>query len=168
MPAHPLIAVSGMAAVILGAALALTPLPDGVPLPAPPGFSPPSSSAGNHTLTLHGDQSGQFWVNGFVNGVVAVKFIADTGASNTSFGLNDAKRLGLDPARLVFSGRSSTANGTIRTARARVQCLQIGPFVLRDVPVSIGEGDSPPLLGMDVLRRFRLVIGRDTLTISER
>jgi clan AA aspartic protease (TIGR02281 family) len=166
MPAHPLLAVSAMAAAIFGAALALAPVPDGAPVPAPPGFSPPQSSDGKHSLTLHGDQYGQFWTTGRVNGV-AFNLLVDTGATETSFSLADARRFGVDPARLVFDGRASTANGMIRTARARVPWIQVGPLVARDVVVWIGETDCPPLLGMGFLRRFRLVIGRDVLTISE-
>jgi aspartyl protease family protein len=164
MPVNPLLAVSGMAAAIFVAALALAPVPDSAPIAAPP--PPPSSSGGYRSLILRGDQYGQFWTTGRVNGV-AYRFLVDTGAGETSFGLADARRLGIDPARLVFDRWASTANGTIRTARARVAWLEVGPFVLRDVPVSIGEGDSPALLGMGFLRRYRLVIGRDALTISE-
>ena len=165
MPANPLLVVSGMAAAIFVAALALAPLPDGAPItpPAPPASSPGAS----HTLTLHGDQFGQFWTAGRVNGV-AYKFLVDTGASETSFGLREARRLGIDPARLVFDGWTNTGNGTIRTARARVAWLQVGPFVLRNVPVQIDQAETDTaVLGMGYLRRFRLVIGRDTLTISE-
>lgn len=166
MPANPLLAVSGMAAAIFFAALALAPVPDNAPVP-PPRIAPPSSPGGNRTLILHGDQSGQFWTPGRVNGV-AYKFLVDTGASETSFGLRDARRFGVDPARLVFDGRASTANGMIRTATVRVAWLQVGPFVLRDATVQIDDSEMDfPILGMGFLRRFRLVIGRDVLTISE-
>lgn len=166
MPAHPLLAVSGMAAAIFVAALTLAPGPDSAPVPAPPGFSPPQSSSGNRTLTLHGDQFGQFWTTGRVNGV-AFNLLVDTGATQTSFSLADARRFGVDPRRLVFDGWASTANGKIRTARARVPWIQVGPLVARDVVVSISDSDCSPLLGMEFLRRFKLVIGRDVLTISE-
>jgi aspartyl protease family protein len=167
MPANPLLAVSGMGAAIFFAALTLAPVPDSAPIPRPHISRPPAPSPGsNRTLTLHGDQYGQFRTIGHVYGV-AFKFIVDTGASEISFSVADARRFGVDPARLVFDGWADTANGKIRTAHARVPSIQVGPLVARDVPVSISDTDCPPLLGMGFLRRFRLVIGHDVLTISE-
>ena len=166
MPANPLLAVSGMAAAIFAAALTLAPGPDAHPRPPHISSPPAPSPGGTRTLTLHGDQYGQFQTMGHVNGV-AFKFIVDTGASEISFSLADARRFGVDPTGLVFDGWASTANGKIRTARAQVAWIQVGPLAARNVRVSISDSDCPPLLGMGFLRRFRLVIGHDVLTISE-
>jgi aspartyl protease family protein len=164
MPGNPFLSVAILGAVIFVGARWLAPAADNPPAPAPP---PPALTAGRHVLTLRGDQYGQFWTRGVVAGR-EFRFLCDTGASEISFGLDDARKLGLDPARLVFSGLASTANGIIRVASARVAWLQVGPFLLRDVPVSVGDGAlSGAVLGMSFLRRFHVTIGNNALTMSE-
>ena len=84
-----------------------------------------------------------------------------------TFSKRDARRLGIDVNRLSFSGRSSTANGIVRTAAARVVQLSVGPFTVTDFPVSINDGDLDfPLLGMTFLRRMNVAIGNNTLTLT--
>jgi clan AA aspartic protease (TIGR02281 family) len=159
---NPLLPVAVIGAVIFGATFWFAPAPDDPPVAAPPPPGLPTDR--NHVLTLRGDQYGQFWTKG----IVAGRFLCDTGASDISFGRDAARKLGLDPARLVYTGLTSTANGIIRTASARVAWLQVGPFLLRDVPVTIGDADmDEPVLGMSFLRRFKLTIHGDALTISE-
>ena len=47
----------------------------------------------------------------------AMRFLVDTGASDVVFTLEDAARLGLDPSRLEFSDRMTTANGVVARRR---------------------------------------------------
>jgi len=157
----PLVAVAVFGAAVLGPLLLLSPAPVDPPVPAPPPVR------GNSVLTLRADRFGQFWTAGRVNGVPC-RFLVDTGASDIAFGRGDARRLGIDPARLVFNETKWTANGHIRSAMVRVAWLQVGPFLLRDVPVSIDDSEmDAPLLGMSFLRRFRLAIRDDAITISD-
>lgn len=118
------------------------------------------------TVSFFADSDGQFWIAGTANGT-AFRFLADTGASEIVFSKRDARRLGLDVSRLSWDGAASTANGVTRTASARIARLEVGPFILTDVPVSINEGDLDfPLLGMAFMRRLHVAIGNGVLTLS--
>ena len=146
-----------------------------------PGIDPPAISeldlpdmpdmprplSGKHVASFYADAHGLFWINGTANGA-AFRFMADTGSTGIAFSKQDARRLGLDLARLSFDGSASTANGEARTASARIARLQIGPFTLANAPVSIIDSDlDSPLLGMAFLRRLHVVIGNGLLTLSD-
>lgn len=92
-----------------------------------------------------------------VNGK-SVPFVVDTGASGIVLSQEDAARIGIDPADLVYAGSATTANGVVRTARANVAELQLGEIVDRDVTVYVNGGPMDgSLLGMDYLQRFRRI-----------
>lgn len=86
---------------------------------------------------------------------VPVEFVVDTGATEIALTRQDAARAGIDPSELAFLGSASTANGTVQTARVRLETLELGGVVERNVPavVSGGEMDGS-LLGMSYLNRF--------------
>lgn len=89
-----------------------------------------------------------------VNGT-SVQFVVDTGASGIVLTQDDATRVGIDLAALAYAGTANTANGIVRTARAKVNELQLGDIVDRDVSVYVNQGQMDgSLLGMDYLQRF--------------
>ena len=89
---------------------------------------------------------------------VPVEFIVDTGASDVVLTLNDARRIGLDPDNLVFSGRATTANGTVKTAFARVRDVRLGDIQDHNLSVSVNGGQmAGSLLGMSYLKRFESI-----------
>lgn len=98
---------------------------------------------------------GHFHLDAEANGV-AVRFLVDTGASDTVMTLAEAERIGLDPASLQFNRPVETANGTSYFARATLESLEIGPYRLSNVPVGImPEGSlNRNLLGMSTINRF--------------
>ena len=169
---NPLLPVAVIGAVLLGALLwwpAEPPAFDDSPplVAAPRAASPGVVRGGRHTLTIALDGAGRFIAAGHANNA-PFRFQFDTGAGDIVFGVAAVRRLGLDPARLRFDGTASTANGTVRTASARLASLQVGPFMLRDVPVSIDDGElSEPLLGMTFLRRFNITVRGGALTLSD-
>jgi len=61
-----------------------------------------------------------------------------------------------------------TANGTVRTASARVDEITLGDIRDTGLRVSVNEGEMPQsLLGMAYLRRFaRIEIADDTLILT--
>lgn len=118
-------------------------------------------------LKISGDSYGQFWTDCRAVGV-EFRCLIDTGASDVTFARSDALRLGINTSKLNFDGLCSTANGTVRTAHTQIARLEVGPFTLSNVPVMVLDSSMDmPVLGMGFLRRYKLTVGNDTLTISE-
>ena len=99
---------------------------------------------------------------------VAVDFIVDTGATDVVLSPRDARRVGLNPADLNFSGTARTANGIVRTARAQVSDVRLGDIVDLRLGVSVnGSEMDSSLLGMSYLQRFeRIEIAADRLILT--
>lgn len=99
-------------------------------------------------------EDGGFHVMGVVNDQ-PVRFLVDTGASETVLSPADAERIGVDLTTVRFDQLSETANGTGYGARVTVDRLAVGPIVLRDVPVIINKAPmSSSLLGLTFLQRL--------------
>ena len=115
----------------------------------------PQSRDGHYYLTLEADG-------------VPIEFIVDTGATDIVLTREDASRIGIDPDSLFYTGVAQTANGTVRSARAKVEQFDLGGIVDRNVTVWINEGDLfASLLGMAYLQRFgRLEISNGTLVLE--
>jgi aspartyl protease family protein len=124
--------------------------------------------ADDKTVSYFADESGQFWVDGRVNGN-DFRFIVDTGATSIVFNKADARRLGFDLEALHFDRFASTANGRVHYAPVRLRQVTIGPVVAKDVPAEIDDGDlRHPLLGMEFLSRMgRFEIANGILTIHK-
>ena len=106
-------------------------------------------------VVLTESADGHFYVIGNVNGS-RVRFLVDTGASETVLSPSDAKRIGIDTGALSFSHPYETANGIGLGAAYTLRSLSIGSIELSDVPVSINQADmGTSLLGMSFLRRLR-------------
>lgn len=118
------------------------------------------------TLEIPRARDGHYYPRAQVNGQ-PLTFMADTGASGIVLGQADAARLGIDSSGLVFTGEARTANGVVRTARVRLDSLDLGPFSDRDVPAYVTDGAMEgSLLGMDYLGRFRIEIDGDRMILS--
>ena len=115
----------------------------------------PRSFDGHYYLTLSADGA-------------AIPFVVDTGATDIVLTQSDAARAGIDVDRLVYTGMANTANGTVRTARATIDRLELGGIVDRNVGVWVNEGQmETSLLGMAYLQRFeRLEITDGTLVLE--
>jgi len=109
---------------------------------------------------------GHFYLTLVINGT-PVRFVADTGASNMVLTVEDAARLGIDPASLVYLGQARTANGTVRTARVTLPQVELGPYVDTDFPAWVNEGEMfGSLLGMEYLRLYRVEIDGDRMILG--
>lgn len=110
---------------------------------------------GAEELVIGRGADGHFHLDADANGA-SVRFLVDTGASDTVLTLADAERIGIDPASLQFTRPVETANGTAFFARTTLDSLAIGPYRLSSVPVGVmpegGLGRS--LLGMSTINRF--------------
>lgn len=95
-----------------------------------------------------------------------VTFMIDTGASQTAIGLHIAKNAGI---RAGVSGQVGTANGVGNIVQTEGNLLQVGAFTLSNIPVMVSLNTANPdlaLLGMDVLKRFRMFQGQDSLQLQ--
>ncbi len=102
------------------------------------------------------DDRGHFQVNGRVDGR-RMSFMVDTGASVIALTSADAATLGIHPAQREFAVAINTANGTVRAAPVRLDMVEIGGVVVRDVVAVVmpDEALSENLLGMSFLSRLR-------------
>ena len=112
-----------------------------------------STSGGAQALVVSATEAG-YQVMGEVNGQ-PVRFIVDTGATDTVLSPADAHRAGLDSPSLDYSHLAETANGTGRGARAVAATLGVGSIQFTNMPVVINQAPmSGSLLGMSFLRRL--------------
>ncbi len=110
---------------------------------------------------------GHFYLTAIVDGE-PVEFVVDTGATDVVLTRDDAARIGIDLDGLAYTGTANTANGVVRTARARVGEMRVGEIADRDVRVLVNGGEmETSLLGMAYLRRFeRIEIAEDMLVLT--
>ena len=110
----------------------------------------------NHTeMVIAANNAGHFLVDADL-GQAEVRFLVDTGATMVVLSPSDAKRLGLNPDSLRFSGLFETANGQVRVAPVTLGRVQIGNLVLYDVEAVVnGAPMRVSLLGMSFLKRLQ-------------
>jgi len=98
---------------------------------------------------------GHYWAEGLVEGK-AVRFLVDTGATAVSLTLDDARRLGMNPADLNYAYEVITADGKARAAMVKLASVSIAGARVENVDALIIEkGLSSSLLGMSYLGRLR-------------
>ncbi|MCB1349382.1 MAG: TIGR02281 family clan AA aspartic protease [Paracoccaceae bacterium] len=130
-------------------------------------LAPRQSMVGAGRLEVPRQFDGHFYVTAAANGA-RIDFVVDTGATDVVLTREDAARAGIDLASLAYTGTASTANGIVRTARARLPDLTLGGFTDQAVPVLVNEGEmDTSLLGMTYLRRFeKIEIADDKLILT--
>jgi aspartyl protease family protein len=107
------------------------------------------AQAGGRSLSIPRDARGHFATDGRIDGQ-RIDFMVDTGASLVA--LNEKSAV-------------STANGTIKAARARLPLIDLGGLIVRDVDAMVlpDEALSENLLGLSFLsklKRFEYANGR--------
>lgn len=115
---------------------------------------PHAGREGEGSITFSAREDSHFLVEAQVNGV-PVRFLVDTGASDTVLNREDARRLGFDPEHLVFNLRTYTANGVGHGARIWLDRVEVGPILMDNVRASVNKAPmSHSLLGMSFLGRL--------------
>ncbi|MEE8333900.1 MAG: TIGR02281 family clan AA aspartic protease [Alphaproteobacteria bacterium] len=121
------------------------------------------------TVTVRQSQGGHFRVDVLVEGV-SLHMLVDTGATLVTLSPADAKRIGIDLDRLIYSQRFRTANGEVLGAAIRLREIRIGPIVLRNVRASVNRAPmDASLLGQSFLNRlggYTVKNGQLTLTAA--
>ncbi len=128
----------------------------------------PPVTADRASVTLVSNAQGHFLATGTINGAI-FRLIVDTGASVIAMGPADARRAGIN----YLSGDkvyASTANGIATVYRVRLDKVQVGDIVLRNVAAIVHESLDMPvvLLGMSFLGRLDMLHEGDTLTLTKR
>jgi aspartyl protease family protein len=97
---------------------------------------------------------GHYWADGEVNGR-SVRFLVDTGATAVALTPRDARRLGMDPARLTYGHTVVTAAGPARAAAVELESVSVAGARLEHVDALVIErGLDASLLGMTYLGRL--------------
>lgn len=121
---------------------------------------------GAREVVLQQNRYGHYVATGRINGVEAT-FLLDTGATDVSVpaGLAQEARLERGPP-----ARARTAAGTITTYRTRIDRVELGGIVIRDVRAHINprmQGNEV-LLGMSFLRQLEFSQQGGELTLRQK
>ncbi len=110
---------------------------------------------------------GHYYLTVEANGT-PIQFVVDTGATDIVLTQADARRIGIDLNSLSYTGLARTANGTVNTARVRLDQMALGPIQDRNVPAVVNQGEMDgSLLGMSYLSRFgKIEIEDDRLVLT--
>lgn len=124
-----------------------------------------------HELIVPQDADGGYVLVAKVNGQ-RVRFVVDTGASDTVLSPDDARRIGVDVDKLSYDRQSETANGTGYGAPFVADRFEVGPLALANFRLTVNKAPlSASLLGMSFLSRlesFRVEDGKLILRWRER
>ena len=120
--------------------------------------------AAGRSISIPRDARGHFQTDARIDGQ-RIDFMVDTGASVVALNEKSAARFGLRPSRGDYNATVTTANGTIKAARARIAMMDVGGLIVRDVDAMVlpDEALSENLLGLSFLsklRRFEYANGR--------
>jgi aspartyl protease family protein len=115
-----------------------------------------SARAGVRSLNVPRDARGHFLTEGRIDGQ-RIGFMVDTGASVVALNETSAARFGLRPLRSEYNAIVTTANGTVKAARARLAMVELGELAVRDVDAMVlpDEALSENLLGLSFLSKLK-------------
>lgn len=116
-------------------------------------------------VKLASNTQGHFVASGQINGQ-PVDFMLDTGATDVSIPSELAERLKLEKG---FGVTLSTANGRTQGYRTRIDRLQLGDIVLRDVRALVVPGldGKQVLLGMSALNKLEFTQRGGTMLLRQ-
>lgn len=106
------------------------------------------------------DADGLYYLFARANGA-EIRFVIDSGSDDVVLTRKDARRAGIDVARLEFSHDFDAETGAGYEADATIRSLNVGSLALNDFPVTVNEDGGASLLGMTFLRRMKSVEIRD-------
>ena len=116
-------------------------------------------------VKLLGNVQGHFVASGRINNV-PVEFLLDTGATDVAVPMELARQLALPKGDAVTL---NTANGRAQGYRTRIDRLQLGAIVLRDVRAVAAPGleGEQVLLGMSALNKLEFTQRGGTMLLRQ-
>lgn len=115
-------------------------------------------------LVIGQGNNGHYFIDGAINDNF-LNFVIDTGATTVALPGNISTAAGL---RCIKKGMSNTANGLTSVCTTIIQKLRFGNFTLRDVEAVIIPSLNQPLLGMNVLKRFKVEQDNGQMRLSKK
>jgi aspartyl protease family protein len=110
---------------------------------------------GDRKIAIKASNNGHFYVQIKIN-KVPIRFMVDTGASDISMTIKDAKKANINTQNLSHFKQYQTANGVITGAISNAKEVEIAGMAFKDVAVSINQSQmETSLLGMSFLRKFK-------------
>ncbi|MBA2466211.1 MAG: TIGR02281 family clan AA aspartic protease [Sphingomonas sp.] len=128
-------------------------------------FEANTASAQQREVALTRSGDGHFYADAKVNGV-SVRFLVDTGASQTGLSTADAKRAGItvDPDEFELIGEG--VSGVVRGKMVELATLDVQGFAVTDVKAAVVQGAQTSLLGQPFLETIdEIVIRKDEMLL---
>lgn len=120
------------------------------------------TSSDSDNVILQADATGHYRGIALIN-ERSVRFLVDTGATNTVIPIKVADMLGLP---MGYSVQTKTAGGLVQDKATNLYSLKIGHIEIRDVYAVINDHVDEMLLGMNMLRLFQINQGNGRMTLS--
>lgn len=125
------------------------------------------AQAGGNRVVLTAGSGGHFMTLGQINGRAA-QMMVDTGATGVGISVADAERMGIN-YKAGKPMQASTANGIISGWRIKLNSVQIGDVVVREVDAAVTSGSMPyVLLGNSFLTHFQMTRTNDQMVLEKR
>lgn len=123
-----------------------------------------SPNSDNQPLVLGQGAGGHYYIDGSVNDSF-LNFVVDTGATIVALPTAVASSAHLKCKQAVTM---STANGQSQGCLTTIEKLKIGNFTLRHVDAVVQPNLGQPLLGMNVLKQFRVEQDNGQMRLSRK
>jgi aspartyl protease family protein len=108
----------------------------------------------DNQIVINVSQDGHFYIDALVN-KIPIRFMIDTGASDMVISSHEAKKIGINLAKLNFNKQYQTANGISWGASISLDEIEFANVKFYDVYASVNNADMGiALLGMSFLRKF--------------
>ncbi|ADE10514.1 TIGR02281 family clan AA aspartic protease [Sideroxydans lithotrophicus] len=125
---------------------------------------PDSPAAEGKPLVIGQGRGGHYFIDGSVNDNY-LNFVVDTGATFVALPLATAANAGLT---CQGKGLMKTGNGVAQVCTTTIEKLKFGNFTLRYVQAVVMPNLSQPLLGMNVLKQFRVEQDNGEMRLSKK
>jgi aspartyl protease family protein len=123
-----------------------------------------SNGKENAVLVIGQGAGGHYFIDGAVNDNY-LNFVIDTGATTVALPLNTAANAGVKCKKMTLM---STGNGVSQGCTVVIEKLKFGHFTLHYVDAVVMPNLGTPLLGMNVLKQFRVEQDNGQMRLSRK